>query len=604
MGIYANQKWRFNMTISSITNTFNEIKIDFEEDLKKENVSSDDEELILEEQSLEKSIYHAVDNRYNLHEIKKMSLDSDLVERINDQARSIACFISTPNLHKDENYVSNQEYVFNNVLTLNERIKEKHGYPLEEKQKFREELAPGLSTGFLVCDRRTVLTAAHSMYEKGTDTLISLDSYRLVFNFQHNKNDVYRFKENSIYKITKLIAHYKHNSEIETETDSEDGDWALLELDREVEDSTPLDIDFSNVQNSDRNFYKEGRSVYMLGHPDGLPLKVAMNAQIIKSNKCMTNLCKSDVHGFTGNSGPPLFDQTTGKVVGLYIRGNKDYEPFMNKQTNQWEVRAYRVYNSIKREGYEICQKINSIFYLPYLKLERSAEGVLSACNNFSKRTIRFYDRVQSLRWGPMIGKDCDSIILELNKYKNKLKCEKAIDIINNLKSENPINKTTSLEFNHNQLSHLVNSDRNGLYQFTNLRSLQVNRLTDECMDMLSQLPNLTSLVIQDCLCDDRKTLEERRERWRWAKEKYSQKGCYFDGFSSSDMAHKGYLSPEAGGWELLTNLENLEIDNGMSPLGVKKLTKLTKLKTLKINSQSEEVKEAVKNLKNKLGIE
>ncbi|MEX1098956.1 MAG: trypsin-like peptidase domain-containing protein, partial [Bacteriovoracaceae bacterium] len=94
-------------------------------------------------------------------------------------------------------------------------------------------------------------------------------------------------------------------------------DYALLRLDRKVDNRTPL------------NYRSEGKiqlgtELTVIGHPSGLPQKVAGGA--IAQKNSAENYFQTNLDTFGGNSGSAVFDNATGEVEGILVRGAKDYE--------------------------------------------------------------------------------------------------------------------------------------------------------------------------------------------------------------------------------------------------------------------------------------
>ncbi len=92
-------------------------------------------------------------------------------------------------------------------------------------------------------------------------------------------------------------------------------DYALIRLDRPVEGHTPLEI-------NRRGNVAPGTDVGVIGHPSGLPTKVAFGGTVrsIKSGFFVASL---DTYG--GNSGSAVFNRTTGLVEGILVRGERDF---------------------------------------------------------------------------------------------------------------------------------------------------------------------------------------------------------------------------------------------------------------------------------------
>jgi V8-like Glu-specific endopeptidase len=564
-------------SIGNITNTLSELN--FDKESKKEEIDSEDEELDIEELSNEKTIHQAFDMRFNFYELEKRSFDPNLLNRMKKQAYSIACIVPWDKFGKDSNYSFNKEYVWDGVPNLNKRIEEKYKSPLGKDQIFWEEPSPGDGTAFLVCDKRTVLTAAHCLCEDKSDEIDSKrkNSYRLVFNFQIDEKGNYkkRFKENEIYTIKKVIAHYN----CKTSTRSY-GDWALLKLDREVVDGMPLDLDFSDIV--------KGRSVYMLGHPSGLPLKAAIHAEIKKEEVIKyQNLFESNIDGFSGNSGSPLFDEETGKVVGLYISGNADYDTKINETTGKLECRVHRITSEEQtNKGYEKCQKINSIFFIP-LYMNYLSHKSLSSSNSFQSLSLQ--------KLSVMI----DNHALDTEKiepFKNKTFYKKSVDSALQIMKKQSFDYIPSLAFIR-ESSRLVDEMLKSLEKLTNLTSLNLwecTQLTDKGLKSLEKLTKLRSLNLRWCnqLTDTGlKSLEKLTnltsldfgggEQWTDKGLKSLEKLTNLISLSlvgGEQLTDKGLKSLEK-----LTNLTSLELyhcDN-LTDTGLKSLEKLTDLTSL-----------------------
>lgn len=93
-------------------------------------------------------------------------------------------------------------------------------------------------------------------------------------------------------------------------------DWALVRLDRPVQDRRPAVLNRSGV-------IEEGTPLFVVGNPNNLPLKVADNARVRKD---LGELFMADLDTYHGNSGSPVFNAQTGVLEGLLVRGEEDFE--------------------------------------------------------------------------------------------------------------------------------------------------------------------------------------------------------------------------------------------------------------------------------------
>lgn len=102
---------------------------------------------------------------------------------------------------------------------------------------------------------------------------------------------------------------------IHTVADPRGEDFALVRLDRPVTHVRPL------------AYRSEGRltagdGLKVMGHPSGLPLKIAGGATV-RSMQDQFLVANLDTYG--GNSGSAVFNAVTGLVEGVLVRGEMDY---------------------------------------------------------------------------------------------------------------------------------------------------------------------------------------------------------------------------------------------------------------------------------------
>jgi hypothetical protein len=93
-------------------------------------------------------------------------------------------------------------------------------------------------------------------------------------------------------------------------------DYALVRLDRKVAGRYPLAI--SRVQ------VAKGTKVGVIGYPSGMPVKVQEEGANVRSVS-PSGYFVSNLDTFKGNSGSPVFDMSTLKIVGLLSRGGVDF---------------------------------------------------------------------------------------------------------------------------------------------------------------------------------------------------------------------------------------------------------------------------------------
>lgn len=171
--------------------------------------------------------------------------------------------------------------------------------------RFAEQIMGPTCSGFLVAPNLLV-TAAHCMNDE-----LDCSDYYWIFGYglkSAGDRSYTSFNSDQVYKCQKVVARRRHIF---------DGvDYAIVQLDRKVTDRTPVQMDFV----SDPEL---GTPVTLMGFPSGLPLKVADSSTILKNSS--PYFFESDVDAFRGNSGSPIFDSITGKVIGILSSGQNDY---------------------------------------------------------------------------------------------------------------------------------------------------------------------------------------------------------------------------------------------------------------------------------------
>lgn len=93
-------------------------------------------------------------------------------------------------------------------------------------------------------------------------------------------------------------------------------DYALIRLDRPVTDRQPLQVRQSGQ-------VETGTDLVVIGHPSGLPTKIAAGATVLVNSHAQ--YFESDLDTYGGNSGSAVLDAETGLVEGILVRGATDY---------------------------------------------------------------------------------------------------------------------------------------------------------------------------------------------------------------------------------------------------------------------------------------
>ncbi len=167
-------------------------------------------------------------------------------------------------------------------------------------EKFTEQSAPAYCSGFLVADN-IVATAGHCVQDKDF-----CSDAKLVFNFMIDKEgrDPNVVRPEDVYGCKKVL----HEEAVD-----DGADFALIELDRPVVGLTPLSFAKTSPAISD--------SVFVIGHPVGLPAKVAAGATVRADAR---EVFVANLDTFGGNSGSAVFNDNY-EVAGILVRGENDF---------------------------------------------------------------------------------------------------------------------------------------------------------------------------------------------------------------------------------------------------------------------------------------
>ena len=212
-----------------------------------------------------------------------------------DLARSVVLISSDDGINKNiDGSIS---------LITQEYVKEKIGrtvHPLCTTERFYAQPQGGFCTGFLVA-KDVIATAAHCLdYNRCSE---------LVFSFD------YSYANQTSGKIEKISKNRHYRCQEVLIKDSR-VDFALIQLDRDVIGRTPLKLSLRST--------KVGEDLFMIGHPKGLPLKVAGGAYV-RSNIEDQTFFMANTDSYRGNSGSPVFNAQTNEVEGILVNGETDY---------------------------------------------------------------------------------------------------------------------------------------------------------------------------------------------------------------------------------------------------------------------------------------
>jgi len=244
-------------------------------------------------------------NKFEISPIEKEKIE--LVYGLDDRKE----VSQTPAIHKElldnivliaskRNFqIDNNGNYYIDYNTLDSRLKTVH--KLCPNERFSNQNVVGFGTGICV-GSDLILTASHVIPQD------KFSQYVYIFEFYDNfeTNRIVFPKENAY--TTKNVLFSRKDSP------TEDFDLALIQLDRLVPSKriSKVNFDFD---------FKISQSVFVLGHPNGIAMKYADNAEIKYFNK---NIFKANLDVFGGNSGSPIFN-VNNEVIGILSTAPGDY---------------------------------------------------------------------------------------------------------------------------------------------------------------------------------------------------------------------------------------------------------------------------------------
>lgn len=211
------------------------------------------------------------------------------------------------NLAKSALLIVHQDYIrrSDGEWILNE-TPYRQRYSVCPEEVFADQPSPdprGCS-GFHIGDG-IVLTAGHCVNSQRVGKLAFVFDFALLSSV--TDSPTLQFDDSQVYFSTEVVDR-KYNR-----TTKED--WAIVRLDRKPSNRPTIQLSNQRVRTAS--------TLCVVGHPVGLPMKMACGAGI-RSNT-HSQFFKSPLDTYGGNSGSMVFNEETGVVEGILVRGEKDF---------------------------------------------------------------------------------------------------------------------------------------------------------------------------------------------------------------------------------------------------------------------------------------
>ncbi len=176
-------------------------------------------------------------------------------------------------------------------------------YMLCPGEPFEDQPVTGFCSAWLVAPD-TIMTNGHCI---PSQQVCDTSSFVFDYAISAEGEPLTSVPTNNVYGCERIVA-WDYTSDC-------DIDFAVIKLDRKVEDREPLYVRPSGDE-------LDADNLVIIGHPFGLPRKYALNGQVVSqgSNAFTTT---HDIIG--GNSGSGVFDALTGEVQGLVTCGGSNF---------------------------------------------------------------------------------------------------------------------------------------------------------------------------------------------------------------------------------------------------------------------------------------
>ncbi|GEM_PF-6755676 len=168
------------------------------------------------------------------------------------------------------------------------------------------------STGFALNDSIVALSG-HAVCRNDQLFLSDL-GFVLVYGFYDystNPNGSIVFPDSNVYRVSR---YYHSDCGEQDLVDAED--YAFYGLERKIPQRLIL---------ADTGTVQPGDSVYSMGFPLGSRLRLNPPGVVLKSTSQAPFHIRADIDNSDGDSGGPVFDSESNKLVGIFVSGGQDF---------------------------------------------------------------------------------------------------------------------------------------------------------------------------------------------------------------------------------------------------------------------------------------
>lgn len=195
------------------------------------------------------------------------------------------------------------------------KIFDRDGGKLCASEPFRDQPIGAECSGTLVGED-LVMTAGHCINSQH-----DCDAMKVVFDFNvkaRGGRAPSLVPASAVYSCKSVVAaKFDPAAPAEAGGAARSVDYAIIRLDRKAAGRKPLPIDRGESP-------RAGAPLFTIGHPVGLPVKIADNATVLNTRPGDTYY-EANLDTYGGNSGSGVFSAETGLLVGILVRGRADF---------------------------------------------------------------------------------------------------------------------------------------------------------------------------------------------------------------------------------------------------------------------------------------